>query len=174
MRKIILMVPLLIIQAAVAAGQLSLSKVNTGDCVASRISAKRSSFVDDLDKKYCAERNADEAKKMKCIENSRMQEEFSFFTDRCSGDEYFIGINGQEVRLRRISKQPGKPTDFIGSFAGEGVSVEISRPRLLGKITYDPDGTSEEDVLDASYRVLVTVKKGTLKKSFKGILWYGR
>ena len=174
MRKILLAAALLVIQATFAQAQLSLSKVNTGDCVASRISAKRTTFVAELDKKYCAEHNTDEAGKRKCIENSGRQEEFSFFTDRCSDEDYFIGINGKEVRLKRISKKPGKPTAFIGSFAGEGVRVEISRPRLLGKITYDSDGSGEKEVLDASYKVLVTVKKGALKKSFKGILWYGR
>jgi hypothetical protein len=178
MPKIILMVPLLIIQAAFAGGQLKLSPMNTGDCVAVRITTKRTTFVDALAKKYCAEHNSDKAKEKKCIENSKSDSEISFFTDRCSVDEYFIGINGKEVRLRRISKRLGKlyhfPHHFIGSFAGKGVSVEISHPRLIKKI-YGPDGARDEDnVEDAEYKVLVTVKKGSLKKSFKGILWYGR
>lgn len=173
MLKLILIVHVLIIQAAFADGQLRLSPVNTGDCVAARINAKRTSFVDELAKKYCAEHNPDKAKEMKCIENSRARSEFSFFTDRCSEKEYFIGINGKEVQLRRISKDAGKPPYFIGSFAGEGVSVEINHPRLIKK-TYGPDGARDENnVLDAEYQVLVTVKKGPLKKTFKGLLWYG-
>ena len=174
MPKIIFIVSLLIIQAASAEGQLSLSKVNTGDCVAARITAKRTSFVDALDKKYCAENNPDKAKERKCIENSRSQKEFSFFTDRCSADEYFIGINEKEFPLRRISKEPRKPPYFIGSFAGEGVRVEISHPRLIKKTYIPGEPKGEDNVQDAEYKVLVTVKKGALKKTFKGILWYGR
>jgi hypothetical protein len=159
--------------AALAEGQLWLSPVNTGDCVAARIFAKRTIFMDEFYKKYCAGNNTDEAKVKQCIENSRHNKEIYFFTDRCSEDEYFIGINGKEVRLRRISKKPGKPTNFIGSFAGEGVSVEISHPRLIGKTYFPNVPRTEGNVLDASYKVLVTVKKGALKKSFKSVLSYG-
>jgi hypothetical protein len=170
----IMMVALLFIQAAFAERQLWLSPVNVGDCVAARIIAKRTSFVEELDKKYCTERNSDEAKARKCIENSRMNKEIHFFTDRCSESEYFIGINGKEFRLKRISKKPGKPHYFIGSFAGEGLSVQISHPRLIKK-TYLPDEPRNEDnVLDAEYKVLVTVKKWDINKTFKGILLYGR
>jgi hypothetical protein len=160
--------------AAFAKGQLWLSPVSVGDCVAPRISAKRTRFVDELDEKYCTENNPDEAKAKVCIENSKLNREIYFFTDRCSEGEYFIGINGKEFKLKRISRRPGEPTNFIGYFAGEGVSVEISHPRLIKK-TYDPDEPrSAKIVLDAEYRVLVTVEKGNRKKTFRGILWYGR
>ena len=159
--------------AAFAESQLWLSPVNTGDCVAARISAKRTIFVDELDKKYCAENNPDKAKAQQCIENSKLNKEINFFTDRCSEGEYFIGIKGKEVRLRRISKKPGKSHRFIGSFAGEGVSVEIGHPRLIAKRYFPNEPRTEENVLDATYRVLVIVKKGALKKTFKGILSYG-
>jgi hypothetical protein len=155
---------------ASAKNQLWLSPVKTGDSVVSRIYAKRTVFVDELDKRFCAEHNPDEAKRKKCIENSRYYKtEFAFFTDMRGDGEYSIGLNGKEFKLRRISKRPGKPHDYIGSFAGEGVSVVISHPRLMGKIKYE-----EGEVVDANYKVLVTVKKGTLKKSFKGVLWDGR
>lgn len=174
MTKIILVVALLIIQATSAEAQIRLSEVNTGDCVADRIQAKRTAFVDELDKKYCARNRPDEAKEKKCIESSRSLEEFSFFTDRCSEDEYFIGINGEEVRLRRISKKPGRPHYFIGSFAGRGVAVEIKYPGLIKK-TNRPAGAGDEDRFQIGrYKVIVTVKKGTLKKTFKGSLLYGR
>lgn len=157
--------------AAFAENQLWLSPVSTGDSVVARIYAKRTVFVDELDKRYCAEHNPDEAKRRKCVENSRnYNKEFSFFTDLRGDGEYSIGINGKEVKLRRISKKPGKPLDYIGTFVGEGVRVEISHPRLMGKIEYGPEG----DVMDANYKVLVTVKKGALKKTFKGVLWDGK
>ncbi len=156
--------------AASAENQLWLSPVTTGDSIVDRICAKRTVFVDELDQRYCAEHNPDEAKRRKCIENTRFyNDEFSFFTDLHGDGVYSIGINGKEVKLRKISKKPGKPHYYIGSYAGEGVSVVISHPRLVGKITYDPEGS----VLDARYKVLVTVKKGALKKTFKGVLLAG-
>jgi hypothetical protein len=156
--------------AASVENQLWLSPVSGSDNVVPRIYANRTVFIDELDKRYCAEHNPDEAKRRKCIENSRYyKKEFSFFTDIHGQGEYSIGINGKELKLRRISKKPGKPHDYIGSFAGEGVSVEISHPRLVGKITCDPEGF----VVDARYKVIVTVKKGALKKTFKGVLWDG-
>ena len=160
--------------AAFAKGQLWLSPVSVGECVAPRISAERTRFIDEFYKKYCTENNPDEAKAKVCIENSRSTQEISFFTDRCSEHDYFIGINGKEFKLKRISRQPREPINFIGSFAGEGVSVEISHPRLIKKI-YDPDEPrSAKIILDAEYKVLITVKKGNLKKTFRAILWYGR
>jgi hypothetical protein len=160
--------------AAFAESQLWLSPVNTGDCVAARIIAKRTIFIDEFDKKYCARNDPDKAKTKKCLENSKLHQETSFFTDRCSEETYFIGLNGEEVRLTRISKKPRKPHLFIGSFAGEGVSVEIGHPRLIGKSYVPNEPRTEANVLDAAYRVLVTVKKGALKKTFKGVLSYGK
>ncbi len=152
---------------------LWLSPVNTGDCVAPRISAEKTTFVAELDEKYCAENNPDEAKARKCIENSQAQNEFSFFTDRCSENEYFIGINGKEVRLRRTSKEPGKPHDFIGSFAGEGFTVEINNPRPVGDTALERDESNEDEVIVGTYEVDITVNNKTNKESFKGILSYG-
>ena len=155
--------------AAIAEGQLWLSPVNTGDSVVSRIYTKRTIFIDELDKRYCAE-NPDEDKRKKCIENSKAVSEFAFFADIHGDGEYSIGINGKEFKLKKISKKLGKPHYYIGSFAGEGLSVVVSQPRLIGKIEYDSEG----HVLDANYSVLVTVQKGALKKTFKGVLWHGR
>jgi hypothetical protein len=169
-----LIVPLLFMQAASSERQLWLSPVTVGDCVAPRIIAKRTTFVDELEKKYCSEGNPDAAKARQCIKNSRMEKEFAFFTDRCSEDEYFIGINGKEVRLRRIAKQSGRPAYFLGSFAGEGVSVQISHPRLIKKTYLPGEPRNEENVLDAEYKVLIAVKKGALKKTYNGVFWYGR
>jgi hypothetical protein len=143
-----------------------LSPVNAGDCVAARIEAKRTAFVDELAKIYCARNKPDTAKEKKCVENSKLQGDFIYFTDRCSEDNYFIGLDGEEVRLKRISQKPGRPHDFIGSFAGRGVRVEISHPRLIKK-------TVEDNLESGAYHVLVTVKKGSLKKTFKGVLSYG-
>lgn len=175
MNKKIFLVVILIIPAISICAQLHLSPVNTGDCVASRITSKRTAFVDEFYKKYCAENNkGDKVKETQCIENTRTDREFSFFTDRCSESAYYIGINGKEVKLGRISKKPGKPTDFIGSFIGNGISVVINNPRLLNKIYTAGEPGNESGVEDASYKVDVTVTKGTVKKTFKdAILLYG-
>jgi hypothetical protein len=150
---------------------LWLSPVNTGDCVAPRISTQKTQFVAQLDEKYCVENNTDEAKARKCIGNSREQKDFSFFTDRCSEKEYFIGIDGKEVSLRRVSKGPVKPHDFIGSFSGEGYRVEITNPVQVGDITHD--GDHESGIASGAYEVEIVVKHRTIKKTFKGILTYG-
>lgn len=173
MRKIIFIALLLIVQTPHAAGQIWLSPVNTGDCVAARIRAKKTSFVRELDKKYCAQNLPDKAKESVCLKNTRLQDDFSFFTDRCSEGDYFIGINGKEVQLRRISKSPGKPIDFIGSFAGKGFNVEINLLRPLKKAYRADQRRNEDDVEGGVYDVFITVKKGAHKKTFNGVLMYG-
>ncbi len=174
MSRLILTVPLLFVLAGFAGGQVWLSPVNTGDCVAPRIGARRTSFVDELDKKRCAENNPDGAKARRCVENSRAGGEIYFFTDRCSEDEYFIGVNGEEVRLRRTGRARARPHHFVGTFAGGGLSVRVSRPRLIRKTYLPGEPRNEANVLDAAYRVLVTVRKGRVEKSFDGTLLYGR
>lgn len=173
MHKIVFILLLLFVQTTYAQAQLWLSPVNTGDCVAARISAKKSSFVRELDKKYCAQNLPDKTKERICLENTRLNEDFSFFTDRCSEGEYFIGINGKEIQLRRISKKPGKPHFFIGSFAGNGLSVNISLPRPIKKTYFPDDSKNEDEIEGGAYDVLITVKKGARKKTFEGVLLYG-
>lgn len=173
MNKMIFIVLLLIVQTTYAEAQLWLSPVNTGDCVAARISTEKTSFVRELDKKYCARNLPDKTKERKCLENSRLNQYFSFFTDRCSESDYFIGINGEEVQLKRISKKPGKPHLFIGSFAGGGFSVNITLPRAVKKTNFPDAPRNEDEVEGGAYDVLITVKKGARKKTFNGILMYG-
>jgi hypothetical protein len=169
-----MMLGLLFIQATFAERQLWLSPVNTGDCVAARISAPRTRFVEEFDKKYCSEANTNEAAARKCIENSALIKDINFFTDRCSEKDYFTGINGKEYRLQRVSKSLGKPHYFVGSFAGEGLSVQISHARLISKTYLPGEPRNESNVLDGVYKVLVTVTKGNIKKTFNGALLYGR
>lgn len=173
MNRIIFILLLLVIQVVHAHAQLWLSPVKTGDCVADRIRAKKSSFVRELDRKYCAQNLPDKTKERICIENTRLNEDFSFFTDRCSEGEYFIGINGKEIQLKRISKKPGKPHFFIGSFAGNGFSVNIGRPLLIKKTKFLDEPGNEDDIESGAYNVLITIKRGTSKKTFNGILTYG-
>lgn len=174
MRKIFFIVLLLLVQATYAEAQLWLSPVNTGDCVAARISMEKTGFVRELDKKYCAQNLPDKTKERTCLENSRLQNEFSSFTNRCSESDYFIGINGDEIRLRRISKKPGKPHSFIGSFAGQGFRVDISLARPLKKTHVPQEPANEDDdMAGGAYDVLITVKKGAQKKTFNGVLMYG-
>lgn len=170
MHKIIFILLLLVVQVTYAKAQLWLSPVNTGDCVAARISAKKNSFVVELDKKYCARNLPDKTKEKVCLENSRGNEDFSFFTDRCSESDYFIGINGEEVRLRRVSKKTGKAHYFIGSYAGKGFNIDISHPRLIKK-TYVPGEPRNEDNVDsASYKILITIKRELVKRPITGFL----
>ncbi|HYH10264.1 MAG TPA: hypothetical protein VEK11_24665 [Thermoanaerobaculia bacterium] len=162
--------------ATSAEDQLWLSPVNTGDCVASRIHAERSPLLDAADRRECAREHPDSAKAKACFARVRMVmgREVNFFTDRCSVADYYIGVNGKEYRLRRTTRVPGKPTDFIGSFAGEGITVDITQPRLISKEYEEGMPKKEQNVLDAYYDVRVTVKKGSLRQTFKATLWYGK
>ena len=75
--------------------------------------------------------------------------------------------------MRRISKAPGKPHDFIGSFSGAGFTVKISNPRRVGNITVERDGGSDDEIRGGTYEVDITVNNGTTRKTFRGILSYG-
>ena len=174
MSKAIFLVLILVTQAAFALAQLNLSPVNTGDCVAARITAKRTAFLDEYDKKYCAQ-NKDKKKEKECLENARSQKDFSFFTDRCSETDYFIGLNGNEVQLKRTSGNPAKAPYFLGSFAAKEIHVVINNPRLKSKTYFKGEERNEFNVEDAVYKVDVTVKRGTTTQKYKDvILWYGR
>ena len=173
MNKIILLLAIFILHGAFAKAQINLSPVNTGDCVAARIEAERTPYMDEYYKRYCAQ-NKDKQKERQCLENTKWHKEFSFFTDRCSASDYYIGINSKEVKLKRTSKKPGKPTDFIGSFAGNGIRVVINNPRLIGKEYHEGEPKTEDNILSAAYKVDVTVIKGKLTKTLKNVvLSYG-
>jgi hypothetical protein len=53
------------------------------------------------------------------------------------------------------------------------VTVRISHPRLLSKNYFPDEPQTEDNVLDATYEVRVTVKKGSREKTFKATLSYG-
>jgi hypothetical protein len=173
MTKILFITLIFILQVTSGKSQINLSPVNTGDCVAPRIEAKRTPYMDAYYKKYCA-LNKDKKKERQCLENTKWHSEFSFFTDRCSETAYYIGINSKEITLKRISKKPGKPSNFIGSFAGNGIRVVINNPRLIGKEYHEGEPETEENLLSAVYKVDVTITKGKLTKTFKNVTFsYG-
>ena len=173
MSKIIAVTLILFMQAVCLEAQINLSPVNTGDCVAARIQAKRTPYMDEYYKSYCAQ-NKDKKLERQCLENTKWHKEFSFFTDRCSERDYYIGINSQEVSLKRTSKKRGKPTDFIGSFAGNGIRVVINNPRLIGKEYHEGEPKTEDNVSGGVYKVDVIVTKGKVTKAFKNVtLSYG-
>jgi hypothetical protein len=169
----IVFLAILFTQAINVTAQLNLSPVNTGDCVAPRITSKRTRYMDEYDKKYCAV-NKDKALEKKCLENSKLHKDFSFFTDRCSETDYYIGINGNEVQLKKTSKKIRNQHDFIGSFSGNGIRVVIHNPRLVSKSYFKGQPKTEDNVEDAAYKVDVTVNTGKLTKTFTNVvLTYG-
>ena len=125
MAKLWLVLSLLLASAGGSGGQLWLSPVSSGDCVAPRLFAKRSDFVKEWEKQDCRLKNSDKTIAAKCVETAILNEaaELVFFTDRCHQDEFLIGINGHEYRLRKVSPNR-KPHNFIGTFVGDGLSVE--------------------------------------------------
>ena len=150
MTKFMLVIPFLLLQCTQGEKELWLSPVNTGDCVAPRIVAERT------------------------VTGKATTEDVYFFTDRCSEEDYFIGVNGIEHPMKKVSADPQAPHHFIGSFAGDGISVRVGQPRLLYKKYIPGEAETDDNILDAAYEVLVTVKKGGLERSFQGSLLYGR
>lgn len=70
MTKIIFLTVVFFIQSNCANAQLNLSPVNTGDCVAARIQSKRTAYMDEYYKKYCAQ-NKDKKLEKQCLENTK-------------------------------------------------------------------------------------------------------
>jgi hypothetical protein len=160
---------------AAAQERLWPTDVNCGDCLAGRIHTVKSQYVKNLDKNFCKLNNADNTEKINaCILNSSYSESVSFFTDRCSGDEYFISLNGKEHRLKRVTGNARKPPYFAGTFKGDGLKVKVASLRLVRKTYEKGSKRTEADVEDALYKVLVTVQRGSRTEEINGDLTYGR
>jgi hypothetical protein len=141
------------------------SAITTGDCVSSRIETTKTAFNHEQDKQYCLGEK-------ECTENTSKENTVTFFTDRCGLDQgdYFIGINGKEYKLKRISGDPKKEPYLTGKFSGDGFVVDIKSVKMIKKILQEG---SKTDVEDAEYEVDVTISKGKLKQKVKAILWFG-
>jgi hypothetical protein len=168
--KLLVAVSLLLMQSAASEGRFWLTPVSAGDCVGARIFATRTI---EWEKKRCAGLDAEQKKTAQCMDDQLSDNQFVFFTDRCSEEQYYIGIDGKEHTLRMTSTKTGT-IPFIGSFAGEGVTVRIDNPRLRGKAYEEGQPKTEDYVIDADYDVRVTITKGALKKTLQAQLWYGR
>jgi hypothetical protein len=160
---------------AIAQKRLWPTHVNSGDCLAARIYAPKSQFTRNLERQTCTQRNADNPLSIKqCIEVTGSTEQISFFTDRCSGDEYFISLNSKEHRLKRTSGNAQKSPYFAGTFEGDGLKVVVKSLRLISKTYEKGSKRTEADVEDAAYKVSVTVKHGRRVEEINGVLSYGR
>jgi hypothetical protein len=158
--------------AAFAKETLWLSDVRTGDCVAPRISSAKTQFNHKADKAYCAKYNAGSAEKIKtCQDNSLTNPNINFFTDRCSASDFYIGINGVEHHLKRLSEPKNAKAPLLGKFSGKGISVDIKALRLLSTNHENEDGTGE--VIGGTYEVMVTVTKNKITKQTKATLDFG-
>lgn len=154
---------------ALAKETLWLSDIRTGDCVADRIQARKTSFNLAADKQYCIKGNAGDAEKIKiCQKNSAFTEQVVFFTDRCS-DEYYLGLNGTEYTLKRRESGTKYYTPLIGNFYAKGLKVEVKSLRLID-VEYE-EGTKH--VQSGTYKVLITIQKDKVVKKFNGDLSFG-
>ena len=168
-KVLVLFFSLGIFDQALAKETLWLSDIRTGDCVADRIQARKTSYNLIADKQYCINSNAGDAKKIEiCQTNSAYSQDIVFFTDRC-GDGYYLGLNGTEYTLKRQTDRNKYYTPLIGSFYGSGLKVEVKSIRLSSK-EYE-EGT--KNVLSGSYDVQVTIQKGKLVQKFTGSLVFG-
>jgi len=110
------------------------------------------------------------------MNNAKSYKTIAFFTDRCGNDElpFYISINGVEHELRLLRKRKHSPIYFAGTYAGDGLKVEVQPGRLLRRYYDQATPTAKKEVVGEEYRVLVIVKKGTVVEKIPGVFWYGR
>ena len=155
---------------SIALGALVPTQVNTGDCVADRITidylAERAPF----DAAYCRAANPDDdAAYRVCLGNSALNDT-PFFTDRCGdGSEYFLSLDGAEHRLQRVGPR-WAGVNLSGRFAGDGIELEVLPLQKLGTDQPDDDPEVAES---GAWTVRVTIHHGTDQRIFAATLTYG-
>jgi len=144
--------------------------VNTGDCVADRITIDYLPERRPFDEAYCRAGNPDDAVAYEvCLRNSALNDT-PFFTDRCGdGSDYFLAVDGVEHRLQRVGPRWAE-VNLSGRFAGDGLELEVLPLQPLG------DDLPEDD-LDAApsgaWSVRVTIRRGEDLRILDATLTYG-
>jgi hypothetical protein len=136
MKKITLFITLFycLISANAQKGKLFLTQVNKeGDCVSSGIFSSKSKLDST---KICS------------------------ITEWCGDNQMYIGLNGITYQLERIGKRPTKYPYLTGTFKNKSLVVVIQKTKLTEKLFFDETSKSEENIMNYSYEVLITIKKG--------------
>lgn len=146
------------------------TKVNTGDCVADRVSIDYSLERVSFDEVYCRAGNPDDLTAYRvCLRNSALNDT-AFFTDRCGdGSEYFLSVDGSERRLQRVGPA-WAGVNLSGRFAGDGLALEVLPLQELGN---DLPKDDPEMADSGAWRVRVTIRRGAMQRTFDATLTYG-
>jgi hypothetical protein len=156
-----------IINPGFAQEHLLPTEIPGGDCVAANVSTAKTAAHRKIDLQYCTRNNAGDPQKIQiCKQNLANQERVTFFTDRCSNNDYFIGINGVEYKLKRKSRESSRPPYLTGSFAENGIQVKVEKIRSINQVNND-------GVESGELEVFVTITQNKKVKKVKGILSYG-
>ncbi len=143
------------------------TEISTGDCVAPNISMAKTIAHRKIDLQYCMQNNTGEPDKIQiCKQNLANQKRVTFFTDRCSSNDYFIGINGVEYKLKRKGGNLSSPPYLTGSFAKRGIQVRVEKIRSINK-------TNNDGIEGGELEVLVTVTQNKKIEKIQGVLSYG-
>jgi hypothetical protein len=170
MRKQLAIALLLLISnlTTAASQQLWPTEIAGSDCVASKLFAKKSDFAREEDRKYCELHNSGQAQALQtCLDNTAGDQEVSFFSNRCSSDTYYLGINGKQYELKR---KPSGKIDIdmhIGSFVGKDVAMTVRFVKHITRELIDGDTPS------GSAAVAVELKIGKRVERSKATLFYG-
>jgi hypothetical protein len=141
--------------------------IATSDCVAPSISTAKTTAHRTIDLQYCTQNNTGDPQKIQiCKQNLANLNRVTFFTDRCSSKDYFIGINGVEYKLKRKSGISDRPPYLTGSFAGKGIQAKIEKIRSINK-------TNNDGIEGGELEVLVTITQKKKTEKIKGVLSYG-
>ncbi len=151
-----------------ASQQLWPTAIAGSDCVASVIVAKKSAFAREQDRKYCERHNTGLPDALKtCLDNSAASDDITFFSDRCSSEEYLLGINGKQHILKRKPSNKIEIDQHIGSFVGKDVALTVRFVRHISREMIDGDTPS------GSAEVAIELKIGKRLERFRATLLYG-
>lgn len=156
-----------IINPGFAQERLLPTEIATNDCVAPTISIAKTTAHRKIDLQSCTQNNPGDPQKIQiCKQNLANLKRVTFFTDRCSSKDYFIGINGVEYRLKRKGGSLASPPYLTGYFAGNGLQVKIAKIRSINQ-------TNTDGIEGGELEVLVTITQQKKTEKIKGILSYG-
>ncbi len=133
------------------------------DCLAARISAKKTSLNDQYDKLYCSI-NRLPAAYANCLKNASDEDTVVFFTDRCNeaSDGAYVSFNGVSHHVSRAATIKNSPVTFAGTFKGDDLEVRVIPSKILSRF-YDG-----EDLMGVTAAVEVVIKYGAQSSTIPG------
>ncbi|MEP6882469.1 MAG: hypothetical protein ABI866_10780 [Dokdonella sp.] len=133
------------------------------DCLAARISAKKTSLNDQYDNLYCSI-NKLPAAFANCLKNASDEDTVVFFTDRCNeaSEGAYVSFNGATHHVSRAATIKNSPVTFACTFKAEDLEVRVVPGKILSRF-YDG-----EDLLGVTAAVEVVIKYGAQSVTVQG------